>query len=157
MREMITFGLEDELLGVDVGEVQEILGALPLTAIPLAPPAVAGLVNLRGEVLLAVDLRARMGRPPRSADDPASNVIVRTEHGPVCLVVDRIGEVVAVRPEQYEASPHTLDDRARALVTGAYKLPDRLLLDLDVGSALALDPDQDSTTAHPAHTGGQQS
>jgi purine-binding chemotaxis protein CheW len=157
MREMVTFGLAGELLGVDVGHVQEILGNLPLTAIPLAPPAVAGLVSLRGEVLLAVDLRARMGRAPRSEDEPTSNVIVRTEHGPVCLVVDAIGEVVNVRDDQFEATPHTLDDRARALVAGAYKLPDRLLLDLDVESALALDPDQDGTTAHLAHHGGQQS
>jgi purine-binding chemotaxis protein CheW len=157
MREMVTFLLADDLLGVDVGDVQEILGELPLTAVPLAPPAVAGLVNLRGEVLLAVDLRARMGRPPRGADEPSSNVIVRTGRGQVCLVVDRIGEVVSVRPDQFEPSPHTLDEHARALVRGAYTLPDRLLLDLDVGSALALDPDQDGRTAHPAHTGGQQS
>ena len=96
MREMVTFVLEDALLGIDVADVQEVLGELPLTAMPLAPPAVAGLVNLRGEVLLAVDLRARMGRPPRGDDEPASHVILRTDQGQVCLVVDRIGEVVEV-------------------------------------------------------------
>jgi purine-binding chemotaxis protein CheW len=157
MREMVTFALAGELLGVDVGDVQEILGELPLTVIPLASDAVAGLVNLRGEVLLAVDLRARMGRPSQPDGHSSSNVIVRTGHRSVCLVVDEIGEVVTVHPDQFEPAPRTLDDRARALVAGAYKLPDRLLLDLDVESALALGTDQDISTAHPAHTGGQQS
>lgn len=152
MREMVTFVLEDALLGIDVGAVQEVLGELPLTAMPLAPPAVAGLVNLRGEVLLAVDLRARMGRPPRQADEPASHVILRTDQGQVCLVVDRIGEVVEVGDHQFEPSPQTLSERARDLVLGAYKLTDELLLDLDVRTALDVDPD--STREHPAPLGG---
>ncbi len=149
--DLVTFALEDVLLGVDVGAVQEVLGEVTVTAVPLAPPAVAGLVNLRGQVLLAVDLRARMGRPPRPADAPMASVILRTEQGQVCLVVDHIGEVVRTQDDQFEPPPDTLTGAARALVHGAYKLQHRLLLSLDIEAALDIAP-RDSKE-HPSPQG----
>jgi purine-binding chemotaxis protein CheW len=137
--ELVTFSLEDALLGVEVGAVQEVLGGVQLTGIPLAPSAVAGLVNLRGQVLLAVDLRARMGRPARKAGDPKASVILLTERGQVCLVVDSIGEVVRVSDDQFEPPPETLTAAAHDLVRGAYKLDRQLLLALDIESALHID------------------
>lgn len=139
IHELVTFSLEDALLGVEVNAVQEILGGVQLTAIPLAPAAVAGLVNLRGQVLLAVDLRARMGRPDRQATEPTASVILLTERGQICLIVDRIGEVVSVSDDQFEPPPETLSSTARNLVRGAYKLEHQLLLALDIESALHID------------------
>ena len=150
-RDLVTFSLEDALLGVDVGAVQEVLGGVQLTAIPLAPPAVAGLVNLRGQVLLAVDLRARMGRPARRSDQPKASVILLTERGQVCLVVDSIGEVVRVSDAQFEPPPETLSSAAQSLVRGAYKLDHQLLLALDVESALHVD--RSATNKHPSPQG----
>jgi purine-binding chemotaxis protein CheW len=138
--ELVTFSLEDALLGVEVGAVQEVLGGVQLTAMPLAPAAVAGLVNLRGQVLLAVDLRARMGRPARQAGEPKASVILLTDRGQICLVVDSIGEVVNVSDDQFEPPPETLTGSARSLVLGAYKLEHQLLLALDIESALHIAP-----------------
>jgi purine-binding chemotaxis protein CheW len=137
-REVVTFELNDQLVGIEVHEVREVIGSMPLTAIPLAGSAVAGLVNLRGEVLLAIDLKARLTGQTRRLDSSSANVILQSSHGPVCVVVDQIGEVVEVTDEQFEPPPSTLSGAARTLLNGAYKLPDRLLLTLDTETALNL-------------------
>jgi purine-binding chemotaxis protein CheW len=105
-------------------------------------------------VLLAVDLRARMGRPARQADEPKASVILLTERGQVCLVVDRIGEVVRVSDDQFEPAPETLSSAAHNLVRGAYKLDKQLLLALDVESALHIESANPSAAkAHPSPQG----
>lgn len=150
-RELITFWLEDALLGVDVDAVQEVMGEVVLTPVPLASPAIAGLVNLRGQALLAVDLRTRMGRSERPADEPRATVILRSARKPVCLVVDRIGAVERVEDAQFEAPPDTLTGPARRLVRGAYKLDGQLLLELEIDAAL--DVDTHETSDAPSRQG----
>lgn len=134
---LVTFTLDDRSYGVDVDSVQEVLRGLPRTRIPLAPRALAGLINLRGQVLTAIDLREQLELPPRDADLEPMLVVIRVAGEPVALLVDTIGAVVDVEADQFELPPETLTGPSRALVKGAYKLPDHLLLALDVDRAVA--------------------
>ena len=136
MTQYVTFQVADCLYGVDVTGVQEVLPPQPRTPSPLAPATVAGLVNLRGQVVLAVDLRERLALPAREDDEPMM-VVVRVGSETVSLLVDHIGEVVTVGPETFAEPPETLPVALRALVRGAHRLPDRLLLVLDVDQAAA--------------------
>lgn len=134
---LVTFTLDERLYGVEVSGVQEVLRGLPRTRVPLAPPAMAGLINLRGQVLPAVDLRVQLELPSRTGDDEPMLVVVRVGGEPLALLVDSIGAVVDVEQDQFEPPPDTLTGPVREIVVGAYKLPDRLLLSLDVDRAVA--------------------
>jgi purine-binding chemotaxis protein CheW len=135
-----TFSVNGHLFGVEVATVQEAIRHQPMTRVPLAPAALAGLINLRGQVITAVDLRRRLGFPDRAAGELAMDVIVRTRDGLVSLLVDRIGDVVEVAEEAFEEPPETLEGIARELIRGAYKLDHALLLSLDVEGAVDLPP-----------------
>jgi purine-binding chemotaxis protein CheW len=143
MSQLSTFHVGKYLFGVDVSLVQEVVRLQQMTPVPLAAREIAGLINLRGEVLTAIDLRARLGLPPAesgtSGREPV-NVVVRVDDEPVSLLVDEIGAVLEVSQVPFEQTPSTVDERVRDLLLGAYTLPDRLLLALnarrvlDVGS-----------------------
>ncbi len=134
-----TAHLGDLLLGIEVVEVQEVIRAQPMTRVPLAGQGVRGLINLRGHIVTAVDLRERFGLPPLDDGRQSMNVVVRTADGPVSLLVDRIGDVLEVASTHREAVPANVTPVIRALVTGIYKLPGRLLLVLDTARTLDLD------------------
>lgn len=138
--QLSTFSVNGHLFGVEVAVVQEVIRYQPMTRVPLAPAALAGLINLRGQVIPAVDLRRRLGFPERAAGELAMDVIVRTSDGLVSLLVDRIGDVVEVAQEALEEPPETLGGIARELIRGAYKLDHALLLSLDVERAVDLPP-----------------
>jgi purine-binding chemotaxis protein CheW len=133
---MVTFTLDGHLYGVEVVAVQEVLRGQTCTRIPLAPHTVAGLINLRGQVLSAVDLRALLDLPPQEASEPML-VVVRVGGEPIALLVDTIGSVVDGDAAQFEPPPDTLSGPSRELLLGAYKLEDQLLLALDVNRAVA--------------------
>jgi purine-binding chemotaxis protein CheW len=130
-----TFEVDDQLFGVPVAIVQEVLSFHEYTPVPLAPKAVGGLFNLRGQVIAAVDLRVQLGLPGRDLEGPAMNVIVRTEEESVSLLVDRIGEVVELDEDAFEPPPDTLTGPLRELINGAFKLDGRLMLALDTARA----------------------
>jgi purine-binding chemotaxis protein CheW len=134
---LATFTVDGQVLGIEVGQVQEVLRSQARTRVPLAPPQVAGLVNLRGQVLTAIDLRVPLGRPPRADDTEPMVVVVRVAGEPVSLLVDTVGSVVEVHQRDFEPAPGTLTDSTRDLILGAYQLPDRLVLALDVERAVA--------------------
>ena len=146
-RQYATFEVDNQLFGLDVAKVQEVLSFDTYTPVPLAPESVGGLFNLRGQVIAAVDLRVQLGLPPRTKDGPAMNVIVRTDDEPVSLLVDRIGEVVTLHDDTFEPPPDTLHGPSRHLITGAFKLDGRLMLALDTTRA--------TTTHHPTRDDGQ--
>ncbi|HYN93399.1 MAG TPA: chemotaxis protein CheW [Pilimelia sp.] len=135
-RQYATFEVADQLFGVEVGEVQEVLSFSEYTSVPLAPPAVGGLFNLRGQVIAAVDLRVQLGLTGQTLEGPVMNVILRGDDGPVSLLVDRIGEVLDLDEGSFEPPPDNLTGPARKLVVGTFKLADRLMLALDVNAAL---------------------
>jgi purine-binding chemotaxis protein CheW len=126
-----TFYVAGHYFGLDVLKVQEIIRYQEMTRVPLAPPVVRGLINLRGQIVTAIDLRRRLELTDRRPDQLPLNVVLRTDDGAVSLLVDEIGDVVEVSEKLFERPPETLKGTARELVRGAYKLPDRLLLILD--------------------------
>ncbi|MGD0096747.1 MAG: chemotaxis protein CheW [Terracidiphilus sp.] len=138
-----TFFIADLFFGVDVLEVQEVLRFQPMTAVPQAPDAVEGLINLRGQIVTAIDLRRRLQMPKLLADQPPMNIVISTPDGAVSLLVDEIGDVLDMDESTYERPPDNLDPAARELIRGVYKMKDGLLLVLDteraveVGSGLA--------------------
>lgn len=130
-RQYATFFLEDHFLGVEVEKVQEILTVQQMTRVPLSSPMVAGLINLRGQIVTAIDLRIRLGFPACPDGIQAMSLVILTQDGPVNLMVDLIGDVIEVRPDLFEPPPNTLVEELRSVVNGVYKLKDRLLLALD--------------------------
>jgi purine-binding chemotaxis protein CheW len=133
----VTFVIDGELYGVPAHDVREVLRSQPLTRVPLAPEGVAGLVNVRGEVVLAVDPRPRLGLPPADADRVPMMVVVHVAGEPVSLLVDEIGDVVSVTPEQYVPTPESLGPELRVVLPGTYTLADRLMLALAVDEAVS--------------------
>jgi purine-binding chemotaxis protein CheW len=133
-----TFHLDELLFGVDVTKVQEVIRYQELTPVPLASRVVRGLINLRGQIVTAIDLRRRLDLPERAAGRLPMNVVVRADDGVVSLLVDAIGDVVSVDEDSFERSPETLRGVARDLIPGAYKLRDRLLLLLDIERAVTV-------------------
>lgn len=135
-----TFCLGDLYLGIEVLQVQEVIRWQQVTRVPLAPATVTGLINLRGQIVTAVDLRLRLGLPARDSDRQPMNVVVRTDEGAVSLLVDEIGDVIEPTAASFEAPPETLPPAARGLIRGIYKLPGRLMLVLDTEQVLSLEP-----------------
>jgi purine-binding chemotaxis protein CheW len=133
-----TFFLGERYFGVDVLRVQEIIRYQEMTRVPLAPPVVRGLINLRGQIVTAIDLRRRLELGDGPHDQPPLNVVVRTDDGAVSLLVDEIGDVLEVPTTLFERPPETLTGIARELISGAYKLEDRLLLVLDMERTVSL-------------------
>jgi purine-binding chemotaxis protein CheW len=135
--QLATFRLDEQVYGVDVAGVQEVLRSQARTRVPLAPPAIAGLINLRGQVLTAIELREQLGLAPRPDGVEPMVVVIRIGSDPVALLVDSIGAVIDVEDGQFEDPPDTLTGPARDFILGAYKLDDHLLLSLDVHKAVA--------------------
>lgn len=127
-RQLCTFTVDNHLMGVDAQSVQEVIRYQEMTYVPLASPAVCGLINLRGQIVTAIDLRKRLGLADRSEDRLPMNVVVRGEDGAVSLLVDQIGDVIEVAEDLFELPPETLRGSARSFVHGAYKLETQLLL-----------------------------
>jgi purine-binding chemotaxis protein CheW len=126
-----TFYVDGHYFGLDVLHVQEIIRYQEMTRVPLASPVVRGLINLRGQIVTALDLRRRLELNERPADQLPVNVVVHTDDGAVSLLVDEIGDVLEVSEKLFERPPETLKGTARELIQGAYKLKDCLLLILD--------------------------
>jgi purine-binding chemotaxis protein CheW len=132
VRQLCSFVLGDLLFGVEVMKVQEVLRYQAMTRVPLASMMVRGLINLRGQIVTAIDVRARFGLPPLSDTRDPMNVVLCTGDSVVSLLVDEIGDVLEVHDADFERAPETLPAVFRDAVVGVYKLERRLLLLLDV-------------------------
>jgi purine-binding chemotaxis protein CheW len=135
-KQFCTFYLDNHIFGVKVEQVQKVFRYQEVTKVPLAPPVVRGLINLRGQIITAIDLRRRLGMAPQPEDKLPMNVLLRTEDGVVSLLVDEIGDVLEVSEEGYERSPETIPQEFRELVLGVYKVQCKLLLILDSEKAV---------------------
>src|ERR1700690_4052088 len=134
-----TFYLDKLLFGVELKGVQEVIRALAMTHVPLAPDVVGGLINLRGQIVTAVDLRRRLELEPRPAEMLPMNVVVRSEDGAVSLLVDEIGDVVEVDEESFEPPPETLRGTGRSMILGVHKLDGSLVHVPDKEKACQMD------------------
>jgi purine-binding chemotaxis protein CheW len=137
-RQFCTFWVDGQYFGLDVLEVQEIIRYQEMTQVPLASPVVRGLINLRGQIVTALDLRRRLELRERPPEQLPINVVVQTDDGAVSLLVDEIGDVLSVSDREFERPPETLLGTARELIQGAYKLDGRLLLILDIARTVNL-------------------
>jgi purine-binding chemotaxis protein CheW len=138
-RLLCTFTLDNLLCGIDVERVQEVLRYREMTDVPLAPPEVSGLINLRGQIVTAVDLRCRLGLAPLCDGRLPMNIVARTGDGMVSFLVDEILDVLDVTETEFEPAPEPLGDLLKSLVLGVYKLDKRLLLLLDTDRLLDID------------------
>ena len=138
LRQICTFYLDEHFLGVPVEKVQEVVYSREMTRVPLAHPAVRGLVNLRGQLLTTIDLRYRLNLPEATGDRPQVSIVLRSQDGLVALLVDAMGDVLELDRELFETPPETLDPLIRRLIEGAYKLDGRLLLILDTENIIDL-------------------
>jgi purine-binding chemotaxis protein CheW len=130
-----TFYLDKVLFGVELRGVQEVIQQVELTDVPLAPAVVGGLINLRGQIVTAIDLRRRLELAERPDDIRPVNVVVRTRDGAVSLLVDEIGDVVEVEPDTFESPPETLQGKIRMVILGVHKLDRQLMHLLDIEKA----------------------
>jgi purine-binding chemotaxis protein CheW len=137
-RMFVTLTVADQLCGVPVLSVRDILGEQAITRIPLAPPEIAGSLNLRGRIVTAIDLRERLHLPPAPAGTPRMSVVADQGGELYALLVDQVAEVMSLKASAFERNPPTLPPSWAQFSSGIYRLEDRLLVVLEVGKLLAL-------------------
>ena len=135
----LTLTVAGQACAVPVLMVRDVLGAHAITRIPLARGEVAGSLNLRGRIVTALDLRLRLGLPPREAEaPPAMSVVVEQSGELYALLVDQVGEVVPLPGAGFTANPPTLDPLWRDVSRGVHRREGHLVIALDVGRVLAI-------------------
>jgi len=144
-----TFWVADLFFGVSVDEVQEVLRHQPMTPVPRADEAVTGLINLRGQIVTAVDLRMRLGLPARDDEKVPMNVIVRTRGEVVSLLVDDIGDVIDTAGVDAQPVPSNMPKGVQDVIRGVRPLPDAILLVLDADRAVDVSTTPDTTGGNP--------
>jgi purine-binding chemotaxis protein CheW len=144
-RQFCAFFLDHFLFGVEVSEVQEVVSNQMMTRVPLAPPVIGGVINLRGQLVTAIDVRCLLDMPPLPEGHLPMNVVLHTSDGLVSLLVDDIDNVIEVDESTFEEPPGTVHGRARELIRGVYKLEDRLLLVLSTEAVLDRDKRKNSS------------
>ncbi len=135
---LVTLTVADQICGVPVLAVRDILGEQPITRISLAPPEIAGSLNLRGRIVTAIDLRRRLGLPSAPAGQKRMSVVADQGGELYALLVDQVSEVMSLKASTFERNPLTLEKRWATFSTGIYRLEGRLLVVLDVAKLLAL-------------------
>jgi len=134
--ELVSVTVADQLFGIPVLQVQDVLGPQRITRIPLAPPEVAGSLNLRGRIVTAIDLRTRLRLPPLPEGRKGMSVVVDHEGELYSILVDGVGEVLKLNAGSAERSPPTLDPTWRDVSAGVYRLEKTLLIVLNVARVL---------------------
>jgi purine-binding chemotaxis protein CheW len=134
-RQFCSFYLDQLLFGIESQKIQEIVVYRELRPVPLAPPAVRGLMNLRGQVVVAFELRRQLEFPERPPNMTPVCLMVRADQGTVCLLADEVGNVLEVQEETFEPAPETLSPRLRTVILGVHKLEGQLMHVLDTDRA----------------------
>jgi purine-binding chemotaxis protein CheW len=136
LTEFVTVMIGDHLFGLPISRVQDVFVPDGLTRVPLAPQEIAGILNLRGRVVTAIDMRARLGLPARQAGKPAMAIGIEFRSDSYGLLVDSIGEVMPLRNNACEAKPANLDPCLERVAAGIYWLENQLMVVLDVDRVL---------------------
>jgi purine-binding chemotaxis protein CheW len=137
-QDFVTMTIADQLFGIPVLTVQDVLGSQRITRIPLAPPEVAGALNLRGRIVTAMDVRRRLDLPAREAGKNGMSVVVDHNGELYSLIVDSVGEVLSLPNDAFERNPATLDPKWREVSAGIYRLDGKLLVVLEVSRLLEI-------------------
>ncbi|MGB0682897.1 MAG: chemotaxis protein CheW [Magnetovibrionaceae bacterium] len=132
----VTFVVADQLFGIPVLQVQDILTPDRIASIPLAPPQVKGSINLRGRIVTVIDVRTCLGLPKLEDDSECMGVTVEHHNELYTLLVDGVGDVVSLAADIFESNPSTLDPLWREFANGVFRLDKRLMVVLDVDRIL---------------------
>lgn len=138
-RQCVTFRLDNEVYGVNVMQVQEVLRVSDIAPVPGAPGYVMGIINLRGRVVTIIDTRMRFGLAPREIDDATRIVIIETAGQTVGIVVDSVSEVIDVYSDQIETAPNVGNDESARYIEGVVSRQDELLILIDLNKLLTED------------------
>jgi purine-binding chemotaxis protein CheW len=138
--QFVSFWINGQLMGIPVNMVQEVLNPQTIAATPLARREIAGLLNLRGQIVTALNLRRRLGLPDYEKTGESMNVVIRYRNESYSLLVDEVGDVINVQRDAIEPPPRTIDARWKNFAQGVFRLEGRLLLILNVAALLTLDP-----------------
>ena len=134
--EFVTFTIAGQLFGIPVLQIQDVLSSYQITPIPLAPPEITGSLNLRGRVVTAIDVRLRLGLSARPKEAESMSIVAENEGELYSLMVDSVGEVLALSQSAFERNLPTLDAKFRTFSDGIYRLDKQLLVVLDVNRLL---------------------
>jgi len=135
--DFLTIIIAEQRFGIPILQVQDVLGDQSVTNIPMAPPEVAGALNLRGRVVTAIDVRRRLGIEPRDKNEKKEmSVVVEHETELYSLIIDRVGDVLSLKNDRFENTPPTLDPVWRDVSSGIFRLDGELLVILDVPKLL---------------------
>ncbi len=133
---LLTFTLAGQLFGVSVLQVNDVLGPQKITRTPQSPPAVAGVMNLRGRIVTAIDVRRCLNQPERGKDQSHMSVVVDRNGELFSLMIDSVGDVLPLSRDTFEPPPATLDPEWRSVSDGIYKLENKILIILSVEQLL---------------------
>lgn len=136
LEDFVTFIIRDQLFGIPVLRVQDILTTDKIASIPLAPPEVKGSINLRGRIVTVIDVRVRLGLEKRESVEKGMGVTVEQQNELYTLLVDKVGDVISLSNDKREENPSTLDPLWREYATGIYRLEGNLMVVLDVDRLL---------------------
>ncbi len=134
----VTFFVKDQLFGIPVLKVQDILTPDRIANIPLAPPEVTGAINLRGRIVTVLDVRVRLGLEKRDSNKDSMGVTIEHQHELYTLLVDKVGDVIGLESDLYEGNPSTLDPIWRDFASGVFRLEGKIMVVLDVERLLDL-------------------
>lgn len=135
--DFLTITIANQIFGIPVLQVQDVLGDQKVTKIPLAPPEVAGALNLRGRIVTAINVRKKLGLEEDNNFNHQMSVVVELDHELYSLVIDEVGDVLSFDNENYEPTPATMDPLWRSISQGIYRMENRLLVVLDVPKLLS--------------------
>ncbi len=137
-QQLVTFVVDGQNFGISALKVRDVLRRQPLTRVPLAPPEIAGAINLRGHIVTAIDMRSRLGTAPRGRDETTMCVVVEGADEWFCLIVDAVGDVITIADSAIEPTPASVPDEWATMMRGVHRMPNCLLLLLDIEQLLSL-------------------
>lgn len=140
--EYVTVEIDNQLFGLPIAQVEDVFMPDAITVVPLANPEVAGVLNLRGRIVTAIDMRRRLGLPPRKTDGPPMAVGIEYNQESYGLIIDKVGEVLLLDASTFEKNPANLDARWSSISAGVHRLDGKLLVLLDVERILDINPER---------------
>lgn len=141
LHEFSTFEVAGQLLGINVLEVQDVLNPIEIASVPLSSGEVAGLLNLRGRIVTAIDMRNKLGLEPFENRDECKSIVVEKDQELYSLIVDKVADVIGIPASKYESNPPNLKAAWAEISSGVYRLDGRIMLVIDVGSLLGYGSD----------------
>lgn len=131
-RDYLTIYIAEQIFGIPVLQVQDVLRSQQVTRIPLAPKEVAGSLNLRGRIVTAINVRSKLGLPISNDDSHDMSVVVEHDDELYSLVIDKVGDVLSLKQDAFEKTPATLNPLWRDISLGIHQMQSELLIIMDV-------------------------